>query len=114
VAHCALGTSPGLLMIWLQLPQFSCGADDGCGTAELGVGPAPYSGVAPVTGVQATAAAIDATKESSAVNSRLMRHMAVNRCMRRPQAVIPLVTPWSRYLPCGPYVSIPKRTRGLR
>jgi hypothetical protein len=38
--HCALGTSPGLLRNPLQFPQFSCGADDGCGTPELGVGPA--------------------------------------------------------------------------
>jgi hypothetical protein len=113
VAHCALGTSPGLLRTWLQLRQFSGGADAGCGTAELGVGPASYPGVALVTGVQTTAAAIDATKESSAQYSRPMRHMAVNGCMRRPQAVIPLVTPWSRYLPRGLDDSIPKRTRGL-
>ena len=41
----------------------------------------------------ATAVAIDNPNESSAELSRLMRHMAVNRGMRRPQAVIPLVTP---------------------
>ena len=87
------GNVAGLLRTWLQVPQFNAGADDGWGAAELGVGPASYPGAAPVTGVQATAAAIDSTNESSAEHSRLMRHMAVNRGMRRPQAVIPLVTP---------------------
>jgi hypothetical protein len=80
-------------MTWPQLPQLSGGADDGWGAPELGVGPASYPGVAPVNGVKATAVAIDNPHESSAELSRLMRHMAVNRGMRRPQAVIPLVTP---------------------
>ncbi|HEX4395742.1 MAG TPA: hypothetical protein VH084_30055 [Mycobacterium sp.] len=80
-------------MTWPQLPQLNGGADDGWGTPELGVGPASYPGVAPVNGGKATAVAIDNPNESSAERSRLMRHMAVNRGMRRPQAVIPLVTP---------------------
>jgi hypothetical protein len=57
------------------------------------VGPASYPGVAPVTGVQATALAIDNPHDSSAELNSLVRRMAVNRGMRRPQAVIPLVTP---------------------
>ena len=80
-------------MTWPQLPQLNGGADDGCGAPELGVGPASYPGVPPANGVKATAVAIDNPNESSAELSRLMRHMAVNRGMRRPQAVIPLVTP---------------------
>ena len=70
-------------MTWLQLPQCSSGAD---------------AGAALVTGVQATAAVADSSTDSSADHTPLMRHMGANRCMRRPQAVIPLVTPWSRYL----------------
>jgi hypothetical protein len=80
-----------LLKTWPQLPQLNGGADDGWGAPGLGVGPA--SGVAPDNGVNAIAVAIDNPNESSAELSRLMRHMAVNRGMRRPQAVIPLVTP---------------------
>ena len=49
-------------------------------------------------GSKATAAVADSDKDNSADNTPLMRHMGANRCMRRPQAVIPLVTPWSRYL----------------
>jgi hypothetical protein len=80
-------------MILPQLPQLNGGVDDGWGAPELGVGPASYPGVAPVTGVKAIAVAIDNPNGSTAELSRLMRHMAVNRGMRRPQAVIPLVTP---------------------
>ena len=40
----------------------------------------------------------DSDNDSSADNTPLICHMGANRCMRRPQAVIPLVTPWSRYL----------------
>jgi hypothetical protein len=76
-----------------QLPQLNGGADDGWGAPELGVGPASYPGVAPVDGVKATPVANNNPNESNAELSRLMRHMAVNRGMRRPQAVIPLVTP---------------------
>ena len=85
--------SRGLLRTWPQLPQLNGGADDGWGAAELGVGPASYPGVAADNGVNAIAVAIDNPHESSAELNRLMRHMAVNRGMRRPQAVIPLVTP---------------------
>ena len=53
----------------------------------------------------ATAATIGNTNESSAENNRLMRHMAANRPTRRPRAVIPMVTPWSRYLLRGPVES---------
>ena len=80
-------------MTWPQLPQLNGAVDDGWGGPWPGVGPASYPGVAPVTGVKATAVAIDNPNESSAELSSLMRHMAVNRGMRRPQAVIPLVTP---------------------
>src|ERR1700722_615183 len=86
VVHCALGTSSGWVRNRPPLPQVSD---------------------APAIGVVAMAATIGSTNESSAENNRLMRHMAANRPTRRPRVVIPMVTPWSRYLLRGLHVSGP-------
>src|ERR1700757_797348 len=86
VVHGALGTLSGWSRNRPQFPQVS---------------------VAPAIGVVATAATIGSTNESSAENNRLMRHMAANRPTRRPRVVIPTVTPWSRCLLRGLYISGP-------
>src|ERR1700761_5164902 len=89
VVHCALGALSGWARNRPQFPQVSV---------------APAVGA---IGMVATAATIGSTNESSAENNRLMRHMAANRPTRRPRVVIPMVTPWSRCLLRGLYISGP-------